>query len=712
MAQSLASRRGASYTWDIDFPAVFRSSGSTSVAKLCVPSLFCLAWLAIAAGSPAVQAAALDAALAELDGALVPGSAGFQQVSLAALDRAALAVESAAAQATLATEARPGAEVLATTERFLAAKLRVDRALDQALAKSSDVAKAALALPEPPRSREMLRNYLHVTSRLIDLSGRLRYLTFDVVRTAAGELADFPSQRSQLLELLLRYRCAVGAAMLVEALFEPASSDRFSGPGPSLQERSRLLELIAVTGQTEQLPELARFINSPGTDPRLLVQAAETIKRIGLPQEVRPGQDPTLPPPAITPKQLRTALGRLPAAALDKAWQDRRLAVLNWLDARITHGVPADKSLMIGPCAVRPGDWLLMRNPSPYNLFTDLSPGLFTHVGVIAWEKGSDSLGRMVLVDLPERGTTIPATNIDTFVKRTRHYVILRHKDPEIAKKMGESATSMIGNPSQFDMNFRTDRVLRLAGQPLAGQTIHTYCAGLLLLCALQTDAPRESFFPVTETHAGGLSAENLATLGMSFGEDFISPTGALFSSQMQIAGRCEPNYDPQREVEEAIYDYFATRLMTQRLHVSPDLYQTLRLKVANAAKKNALLAQAFAQAAGVSPDMDLVSAAKAVAVVETLDEVAYGSSGQFTKSLEALKAGPIEGPLRRSRQSDVADNILRYRQQHAGLFDLWQQGRLSPRALRIELVKYYIAQGKRQIDQRFFSPTGKALAK
>jgi hypothetical protein len=676
-----------------------------------------LAWLAIVVGSPTVRAATLDTALAELDGALASSGDGFQHVSLVALNRAAAAIESAAAEATLVTEARPPGVVLATTERFLAAKLRVDRALDQDFAMSSDVATAALASTEPPRSREMLRNYLRVMSRLIDLSGRLRYLTFDVVRTAAGELAEFPSQRRELLEQLLRYRCAVGAAILVDALFDSAPSDRFSGsnfsgPGPSAQERSRLLELIAVTGQTELLPELARFVNSPAIDPRLLVQAAETIKRIGLPQEVRPGQDPTLPPPAITPKQLRAALGRLPAGTLDKAWQDRRLAVLNWLDARIAYGVPADKSLMIGPCAVQPGDWLLMRNPSPYNLFTDLSPGLFTHVGVVAWEKGSDGLGRMLLVDLPERGAKIPATNVDTFVKRTRHYVILRHKDPEIAKKMGEAAASVIGNPSQFDMNFRTDRVLKLANQPLAGQKIHTYCAGLLLLCALQTDATRESFFPVTETHAGGLSAENLATLGMSIGDDFISPTGALFSSQMQIAGRCEPNYDPRREVEEAIYDYFATRLMTQRLNVSPDLYQTLRLKVANAAKQNALLAQAFAQAAGVSPEMDLVSAAKAVAVVETLDEVAYGNSGQFTQSLEALKAGPIEGLLRQGRQSDAVSNTLRYRQQHAGLFDLWQQGRLSPRALRIELVKYYIAQGKRQIDQRFFSPTGKASSK
>ena len=55
-----------------------------------------------------------------------------------------------------------------------------------------------------------------------------------------------------------------------------------------------------------------------------------------------------------------------------------------------------------------------MRNPSPYNLFTDISPGLFTHVGVVASETGDDGVARIVLVDLPERGSRMPATKVDT----------------------------------------------------------------------------------------------------------------------------------------------------------------------------------------------------------------------------------------------------------------------------------------------------------
>lgn len=660
-----------------------------------------LVWLLV--GRPATApAATLESALVELDSALVRNVAELQQVKLDRLARAAAGLEAAAAQATMPGQPRPPAFVLASTERFLAAKTRVDWHLDQTLALRTGAAAAAQAASDPQQGRQLLRNFLRVTSQLIDLSGRMRYLSFDVLRTAVGELAESPPHRRQLIDLMLRYRCAPGASILADALQDPDPTERMAMPPVTYQERAWLLELIAATGQTELLPDLERLVRT-SMDPRLVIQAAEVITRVGLPQEPGPGQDPTLPKPAVTARRLKAALARVNPALLESTWRDRLSAVLAFLDGRITRGIPFDRSLVIGPCAVQPGDWLLMRNPSPYNLFTDLSPGLFTHVGVVAWEKGSDGIGRIVLVDLPERGTSIPATNVDTFIKRTRHYVFLRHKDPEIAKAMGEAAGSVIGNPSQFDMNFRTDRVLELAHQPLAGKKIHTYCAGLLLLCALQTPAPREDFFPITETHAGGLSAENLATLGMSFGEGFISPTGALFSNQMEIVGRCEPNYDPRREVEEAIFDYFATRLTVQRLNASPDMFQALRLKIAVAAKDNSLLAAALAKAAGVSPEMDLVAAAKAVAVVEILDEVAYGASAQFLAAMDAVKGTP-PGDAGQPTSAEAANNAARYRQLHAGLVSLWQQQRISPRALRQELVKYYIQQGQRQIDQRFFA--------
>jgi hypothetical protein len=306
----------------------------------------------------------------------------------------------------------------------------------------------------------------------------------------------------------------------------------------------------------------------------------------------------------------------------------------------------------------------------------------------------------MVLVDLPERGDHMPATNVDVFVQRSRHYLFLRHPDAEVARKMGEAAASLIGNETQFDLNFRTDRVLALHGQPLAGKKIVTYCAGLLLLCALETDRPREEFFPITEFAAGGEAAANLAQLGLSFGQDFISPTGGLFSPQLTIVGRREPTYDPRREVEEAIYDHFAGQLVARKLHTSPDLYQSLRQKMAEAARHDPLLAQAIAKAANVNVNTDLVSAAKAAAVVEALDEIAYGASGEFLKALDAIRAAPVDRSLSGAQRAAQQT----YRQRHARQYQLWQQGQISRRQLRVELVQYYVAQGKQQLDRRFFS--------
>ncbi len=60
---------------------------------------------------------------------------------------------------------------------------------------------------------------------------------------------------------------------------------------------------------------------------------------------------------------------------------------------------------------------------------------------------------------------------------------------------MSDAARSMIDNEIEFDLNFRTARVTELKGQPLAGKKIKTYCAGLLLLCALQSDHPGKRSF-------------------------------------------------------------------------------------------------------------------------------------------------------------------------------------------------------------------------
>ncbi len=350
---------------------------------------------------------------------------------------------------------------------------------------------------------------------------------------------------------------------------------------------------------------------------------------------------------------------------------------------------------------VKSGDWLLMKNPSPYNRFTNLAPGLFTHAGVVTMETGSDGVRRCVLIELPERGNRIPATNLDAYLERTVHYVFLRCTDAAAARRMGGFAAPLIGRESQFDLNFRTDRVRSLKGRPLASETIHTYCAGLLLLCAQETEHARGEFFPINEQVAGGNCAANLARLGLSFGDDFVSPTGAIFSPILQIAGRRESMYSPEREIKDSIYDDFARFMVEKTLEPSPDVYQSLRQQVAALAKNQPWLARALAQANNVNEKMDLESAAKAAAVVETLDEIADRQMDEFLLAIDALRAGTDENLA----QLDEATRreIRETRARHAELFRRWSEGKLSPRQLRQQLLREVVQRGSTELQTRFF---------
>ncbi len=129
-------------------------------------------------------------------------------------------------------------------------------------------------------------------------------------------------------------------------------------------------------------------------------------------------------------------------------------------------------------------------------------------------------------------------------------------------------------------------------------------------------------------------------------------------------------------------------------------------MKLAEASKTNPLLAQAMAQAAGVSTELDLVAAARAAAVVETLDDVAYGNSGDYRLAIPAITyRGPLE-ELAKQQNLSAGDleKLKALRRRHADLVTRLDRERMTPRQLRQELVKYYIERGKTQIDQRFFA--------
>jgi len=611
-------------------------------------------------------------------------------------------------------DARRPAQYVEQARQLVVAKAAVDALLDEAFERRTLFAD----LPASDGRRDAVRDYLRTTSALIDLSGRLRYLLYDALNDVAYQVAARPLQRRRLIENLIENRSSIGAVVMSPVLFDPLPGSSTRAVAADPPTKFRLLELIAVTGQVDLLGDLVDFLAEPSTTPDLALAAVSTIRRIGLPQDARPQQDATLPVPAVTAAKLHEILLAVSPSDLTAAQAAERRALLGWLKTRADDGL-AEDGYRWGTFEARPGDWLLMRNPSPYNRFTDLEPGLFTHVGVITDETDRDGRRRMVVVDLPERGTRMQATNLDVFVQRTLHFVVLRHNDESTARAMADRAREAIDCPTRFDLTFRTSRVDALRGRPLAGQTIHTYCAGLLLLCAQEGGDAREQLFPITERPAGGLTSENLAHLGLSFGRQFVSPTGPLFATRLALVGRRPPMYNPRREIEEAIYDHFAQQLADTRLQLSADLSSSLRMKLAQAAQDNTLLARAMTDAAGLDQNTDLVAAARAAAVIETLDEIATGSSGTFLEAQQAVRTSDEEpetavsdenqseqaqeDPNGKSKSDDRTAVMRQLRVAHADLVHAWQNDELSPRSLRIRLVDHYVAEGCQAIDRRFF---------
>ena len=615
--------------------------------------------------------------------------------SASELESAAADLEQWAANLTWHVDQPTAPRVMGAVEQLLEAQSRIDAVYERTLTLRTQFVNEDVGEPR----RDSIRAYLRMTSGTIDLTARLRYLLRDAIDRAAYLSAPNAAHRSALIQLLIQHQSSMGASVMSVLLIDPPAA---SGLKPANFETKRqVLHLIEMTRQVALLSTVAEFARAPTTSPELVIEAAEVIRKIGLPQDPRPQSDTDTPGPVITAGELKhiVAASDLPPSV---ELVRRRRDLLQWLEQRDARGVTGD-TFHVGDCEVRAGDWLLMRNPSPYNLFTDLSPGLFTHVGVVAIEEGSDGKRRFVIVDLPERGSHIPANNVDKYLRRTLHFFFMRHEDPAVGRRMGDVALSVVGNETQFDLTFRTQRVFKLKGQDLRDQRIHTYCAGFLVLCAQETSAPVDEFFPIREYPATVKTLTNLGKLGLSIGDDFVSPTGALFSPRLELVARRQPMYDPTREIKEAIYDYFALCIHTKELAPSPTTYQALREKLAAMAQANAMLARLLAKANNVSEHMDLVSAARAAAVIETLDEIADGNMEQFIIARRRVLTGSAKDTRRRGLTNRPLSEAAEYRQRHASLYERWSQRKMTPRQLRMELVDYYVGRGKEQLDSRFF---------
>ena len=664
--------------------------------QLAATALACV--LTLSAATARAEDGQLEEQLAALEQQVPADLAQLAQMNQGALSASSQQIDEAALAVALAIPKADVPDIHRLVERLVLARQRVDSLVTRVLETRHDLADRY----EDFGGRPTLSQFLQLTSQLIDLSGRLHDHASEGINEAAFRVAPLPAERVKLIDLLAEKKSTVGTAVMSWALLDPLD-DATNGARPaSPATKTKLLQMIAAAGRIETLEVVTEFVFSAEATPEQIITGVETIRTLGLPQDPRPNQDATLPKPMVTAAELHELLTELKASVLSATGEQKRQELLAWLGERNKLGL-TEAVYRHGDYEVRPGDWLLMRNPSPYNLFTDLNPGLFTHVGVVALEQGTDGKRRMVIVDMPERGTHMPATNVDVFLERTLNYCFLRHRDPNVARKMGDVAVSLIDSQTEFDLNFRTERVEQLKGKPLANRKIKTYCAGLLLLCAQETGLARDEFFPVPEQPARGQTIANLEQLGITFGRDLISPTGPLFARNMRIIGRREAMYDPSREIDEAIYDHFARQLAARKLEPADELFQSLRVRMAKAAKNNPLLAKALAAAANVSSDIDLVAAAKTAAVVETLDEIAYGNSGNFRMAMRALGGATAEELAEGGwNPADIA-RLMKLRKQHAELWRRRQSNQLTPAAARRELIAHYVALGRQQLDERFF---------
>jgi hypothetical protein len=651
-----------------------------------------LAAALLLAGSGAGSASSAEQSTAPLAAAVPTSADECSAERVQAVKTAADALDRWAAALAWQKASSPG-NTLQRVESIVRAKSDVDARLDAFLKLRGQV----VPLVEERGDRAVARQYFAITSQLIDLSGRLRYTLRDAINNAVASLEQSPDDLAQLVTRVTAHDAFVGADV-----FAPYLSD-VEAP-ISLKLKRHVIDLIGRSGEASRIPDLLDVIRSPDITPDLKLSAIVAIMNIGIPQDWRPGQAKTEPPPAVTAGELAEELAQLRfGPAFDPSYTRSQQQLLPQL-RRIAEKGNGGGVLRTCGIDVRAGDWLLIRNPSPYNQVTDLAPGLFTHVGVVTSETGNDGKTRLVVVEVPERGDRVPATNVDAYLARTLHFFFLRHPTPAVNERMAEVAALVIGNETQFDLTFRNAHVRALKGKPLAGQRIHTYCAGLLHLCAQETEAPLTEFFPLIEGPPGGNCLENLAKLGMSIGDDFVSPTGALLSAKLEIVGRREPMYDPGREVKEAVYDHFAHCLVNKTLQPSPDTFQVLREKLASLSKTNPWIAKALAKTNNVSEHLDLESAAKAAAVIETLDEIADDALHGFLAARQAMAAGETPGLTPQERA-----NLQAYRRQHAPLYQQARAGTISPRELRLALVSFYAAEGKRRLDDRFFRPVAAA---
>ncbi len=158
--------------------------------------------------------------LTHLERSVPSEMAKFEPALPGQLATASDAIEQWAVDRSTFRSARSVDDALAVMRQLLDAKRRVDRLLDTTI----ELRTQAAANSDPDTGRDHIRSFLRTCSRLIDLSGRLRYLQNDALQLVASRFTTTSSDRQRLVELLIQYRSSIGAMVagpLLNASVEP-----------------------------------------------------------------------------------------------------------------------------------------------------------------------------------------------------------------------------------------------------------------------------------------------------------------------------------------------------------------------------------------------------------------------------------------------------------------------------------------------------------
>lgn len=584
------------------------------------------------------------------------------------------------------------AEVVARLVRLVEAVARVDRCVESV----EELRGSICGQPLPRDALDRAGQYLALLATLNKVQGRLRYMLHEAIENATYSLDASQPPFTQLLETLLRHRSRTGAEAMAYMLFDPDPSGQLKPFPPA--RKIECLRLLSACGATETLHDLGQFLTEPNVSSELMIEAISAIRQIGLPQDPWRGASLDEPIPPVYAAQLREILSRLVIPAETPVLKRQRDDLLSWATQRAQHGVTGE-TFRWGSSQLRGGDWILVSRTSPLGSVTNLSPGIFSQAGVVTEDTGGDRKRRFLVVALPEQAEQVEATNVDLFLTRASYYLILRHTDPEVTRRMNAAARELIGNESQFDPLLNAERIAPRSGQPLQGQLVHASSGGLLLLCGQAAGRPWEEFFPIGEQPAGGQWVANLQQLGIAVGPRIVSPTGALFGSQMQIVGRGEPRYEPADEIAQAICDHCVHRLGDERLIVSPKLKQSLARHLVQVSHSTPWLSRALTRARDESAHRDLESTARAAALWDLIEATARRNALTCLSAVTALQPPPDDDAADAVRLPSDSPLLSR----HQTLFATWRAGKLNPWQLRSELVEYYIQAGCQQLDQLFF---------